>query len=141
MDRCLIVANKTLLSHELLEAMQTRMKERDCSFHLLVPATHPWGAWSEGSVRAAAWARLEEGLKHFADEGIPCTGEIGDANPVHAVTDVLLRERFDEIVLSTLPPGPSAWIHQHVPARLARTVPTPVSHVITANPKARVPVY
>jgi len=138
MDRCLVVANKTLLSAELLDAMKSRMAERECSFHLLVPDTHPSGMWSDGSVRAATKQRLAEGIAHFAEAGIPCTGEVRDANPIHAVTDVLLVGRYDEIVVSTLPPGPSAWIHQHVPARLRRIVSTPVTHVISAPQKARI---
>ena len=136
MDRCLVVANKTLLSDELLDAVRSRMEERPCEFHLLVPVSHPWRAWSDGSIKAAARERLEEGRAHFAEHGIECTGEIGDANPVFAVTDILLRERFDEIVISTLPSGPSAWLHQDVPARLRRIVSMPVTHVVTTAQRA-----
>ena len=135
MDRCLVVANKTLLSDELLSSVQNRMAERPCEFHVLVPASHPWRAWSEGSVRAAARERLQEGLEFFAEHGVSCTGEIGDANPVFAVTDLLLHDRFDEIIISTLPAGPSAWLHQDVPARLRRIVQVPVTHVVTAAPQ------
>jgi hypothetical protein len=135
MDRCLVVANKTLLSDELLDAVRSRAEERPCEFHLLVPASHPWRAWSDGSIKAAARERLEEGQAHFAEHGIECTGEIGDANPVFAVTDLLLRERFDEILISTLPSGPSAWLHQDVPARLRRIVNVPVTHVVTVAPQ------
>ena len=135
MDRCLVVANKTLLSEELLDAIRARKDERPCEFYLLVPASHPWRAWSDGSIKAAARERLAEGIAHLAEHGIDCTGEIGDANPVFAVTDILLRERFDEIVISTLPSGPSAWLHQDVPARLRRIVTMPVTHVVTAAPQ------
>jgi len=132
MDRCLVVANKTLMSEELLEAVRGRMAERPCEFHLLVPVSHPWRAWSDGSIKAAARAKLEEGIAHFKEHGVDCGGEIGDSNPVFAVTDLLLRERFDEIIISTLPAGPSSWLHQDVPARLRRIVSMPVTHVITA---------
>ena len=54
MDRCLVVANKTLLSDELLDEVRSRMGERPCEFHLLVPVSHPWRAWSDGSIKAAA---------------------------------------------------------------------------------------
>ena len=132
MDRCLIVAHKTLLSEELLQAVLARRDERPCQFHLLVPASHPWGAWSEGSVRADTNARLAEGIAHFAEHGIQCEGHIGDANPFRAVTDLMAHEDFDEIILSTLPPGPSRWIHEDVPARLRRVVHVPVTHVVSA---------
>jgi hypothetical protein len=57
------------------------------------------------------------------------TGEIGDANPVHAVGDVLLRDTFDEIIISTLPQGPSAWLRQDAPSRIRRLYGVPVTHV------------
>jgi GABA permease len=135
MDRCLVVANKTLLSDELLDAIRDRMGQRPCEFYLLVPLSHPWKQWSEGSIKAAARARLDEGVAHFKEHGIDTTGETGDANPVFAVTDLLLRDRFDEIIISTLPSGPSAWLHQDVPARLRRIVSVPVTHVVTAAPQ------
>jgi GABA permease len=135
MDRCLVVANKTLLSEELLDGVQARTAERPCEFHLLVPVSHPWRQWSDGSIKAAARERLDEGIAHFKEHGIDTTGEIGDANPVFAVTDILLRDRFDEIIISTLPAGPSAWLHQDVPARLRRIVNIPVAHVVTAAPQ------
>jgi len=133
MDRCLIVANKTLMSEELLKAVLARRDERPCQFHLVVPATHPWGAWSQGSVRAMTKERLAEGIAYFAEHGVTCDGDIGDHNPVRAVTDLLAHDSdFDEIIVSTLPVGPSAWIHEDVPARLRRMVHVPVTHVITA---------
>jgi GABA permease len=101
----------------------------------LVPVSHPWRQWSDGSIKAAARDRLAEGCAMLAEHGMACTGEIGDANPVFAVSDLLLRERFDEIIISTLPSGPSAWLHQDVPGRLRRIVSIPVTHVITAAPQ------
>src|SRR6516164_4906828 len=103
MDRCLVVANKTLLSDELLDAIRERTEQRQCEFFLLVPVSHPWRQWSDGSIKAAARDRLSEGIAHLREHGIEATGTIGDANPVFAVTDALLRDRFDEVIISTLP--------------------------------------
>jgi hypothetical protein len=131
----LVVANQTLLGNELLGAVQAKREEEAATvFHLLVPATHPKGAWSEGSVHASMQARLDEGRAHFAEHGIEVTGEIGDANPIQAVSDVLLRENFDEIVISTLPQGPSHWLRADVPSRLRRNLSQPVTHVVTPVP-------
>jgi hypothetical protein len=35
------------------------------------------------------------------------------------------------VIVSTLPPGLSRWIHQDLPRRLERRIARPVSHVIT----------
>src|SRR4051794_18711804 len=49
MRRILVVANQTLLGDELLGTVQARREQDpETSFHLLVPATHPKTAWSEG---------------------------------------------------------------------------------------------
>jgi hypothetical protein len=130
MRRILVVANQTLLGDELLGAVQRKREEDSQSvFHLLIPATHPRGAWSEGSVQAATAHRLAEGTAHFAAHGIDVTGEIGDPNPIQAVSDVMLRETFDEIIVSTLPAGPSHWLRADVPSRLRRHFSQPVTHV------------
>jgi len=127
----LVVANQTLLGDELLRAMQAKREEDgDTLFHLLVPEHHPKGAWSEGQVHATTKARLAEARGHFAEQGIEVTGEIGDANPIQAVSDVMLRESFDEIIVSTLPAGPSHWLRADVPSRLRRHFSQPVTHVV-----------
>jgi nucleotide-binding universal stress UspA family protein len=130
MRRILVVANQTLLGDELLGAVQAKRDgDPEAVFHLLVPATHPRGAWSEGSVHAATEAQLAAGKAHFAEHGIEATGEIGDANPIQAVNDVMLRQTFDEIIVSTLPPGPSHWLRADVPSRIRRHFSQPVIHV------------
>ena len=125
----LVVANETLLDDTLLEAVRAKMGAGECRFHLLVPASHPQGQWSEGSIRKPAQERLEEGLCHFRAYGVEVTGEIGDSNPVHAVGDVVLREPFDEVIISTLPAGPSHWLRQDAPSRIRRVLDLPVTHV------------
>jgi hypothetical protein len=92
---------------------------------------HPSGAWSDGSTDAAAQSVVAEGIALFAAHGIDATGEIGDANPVYAAETVLRRgQHFDEVLLSTLPPGPSRWLHLDVPARMRKAVTIPVTHLI-----------
>jgi len=47
-----------------------------------------------------------------------------------AIRDAMLnRPPFDEIVLSTLPPGLSRWLRQDLPHRIARTFELPMSTV------------
>ena len=132
----LVVANQTLLDDTLLEVVRAKRADGDSRFHLLVPAAHPRGAWTEGGTRHTAEERLAQGLQHFRDHGIEVTGEVGDHNPVHAVGDVLLRDQFDELIISTLAPGPSAWLHQDAPNRLRRIHNLPVTHVARARTPA-----
>jgi hypothetical protein len=135
MRRYLVVANQTVTEPHLLQKVRDCMAADDCTFHIVVPASHPNGAWTEHSVQAAAQERLDAGLDAFGKMGATVTGEVGDASPVRAVGDVLLRDDFDEIILSTLPPGPSRWLKQDVISRMRSRYDVPVTHV-AAGPMA-----
>jgi hypothetical protein len=50
-----------------------------------------------------------------------------------AVGDVLRREEYDEIILSTLPPGASKWLKRDLPHKLARQYQLPVTHVVGSS--------
>jgi len=134
MRRYLVVAHKTLGGDHLIEHARSLREEGPCRFLLLVPVEHPLGPWTDGGVAANARHKLQEGLDKFRDEGIIADGEIGDANPVYAVSTVVRREgadAFDGIILSTLPAGPSRWLHLDVPTRMHRDNPNlPITHLV-----------
>ena len=130
MRRYLVVANRTLGGPHLLDAVRERMQGGECTFHIVVPASHPSSTWTEGQVTAQAQERLDDALERFAELGATATGEGGDASPVRAIGDVLLREPIDEVILSTLPPGPSRWLRQDVVHRVHRNYDVPVVHIV-----------
>ncbi|MFL6205895.1 MAG: hypothetical protein ACJ739_11140 [Acidimicrobiales bacterium] len=135
MRRYLVVAHKTLGGGHLIDHLRSLREEGPCRFLLLVPVQHPSDhVWTEGEVNAAARRTLQEGLDRLHEERIVADGEIGDANPVQAVNTVIRREGADAfagIVLSTLPPGPSRWLHWDVPSRVRREHPElPVVHLV-----------
>lgn len=133
MHRYLVVANQTLLGDPLLERIRKCLASGPCEFHLVVPATHAPGRamQTESRDRAFAAQRLREGLERFRALGIEVEGEVGDARPIDAIRDVMLHAGpFDEIILSTLPPGISKWLRQDLPHRIQRTFEVPVSMVV-----------
>ena len=138
MRRYVVVGSQTLSSSRLLRELRGRQADGPCEFHVLVPAANPHvhAFWTEGEARAVAQERLEAALEQFRSEGIDATGSVGDANPTDAVADLLLHasffnDGFDGIIVSTLPPGLSRWIHQDLPRRIERKVALPVRHVVT----------
>jgi len=139
MRRYLVVANQTLGGAHLRQHLADLVAEGPCEFHLVVPASHPSGAWSDGEARAIAARRLEAALRSLQDLGANISGEVGDASPVRAIADVLLHEPFDGIVLSTLPPGPSRWLRQDVVHRVQRTFAVPCTHIIADREPAGMP--
>jgi hypothetical protein len=127
----LVVANQTLGAEQLAAKVREYMQAGPCHFHVLVPATHPkdHATWTEGQAHAIAEKRLEAALASFRALGAEVDGEVGDANPIEAIRDTLLVRKFDEIILSTLPSGPSRWLKQDLPHRVERGFALQVTHV------------
>jgi len=134
MRRCLILANQTLGGPHLIQAVLARQAREPYEFHIVVPATHEHGAsmWTEGQAQAHAREALQAALARFLDAGVPASGEVGDENPMLAAGDALRRQPFDEIIVSTLPPGASRWMKRDLPNRLLRKYGLPVAHLIAA---------
>lgn len=137
MRRYLVVAHRTLGGAHLFEHLH-ELREADpyCRFHFVVPVYHPKDhAYTEDECEETARARLDEILETMASMGMGASGEVGDANPVYAISTALRHEAGDPItgiVLSTLPKRMSAW--WDVPHRVARQFPDmPLTHVVATE--------
>jgi cell pole-organizing protein PopZ len=142
MRRYLVVANQTLGGQHLAETVRGCLAAGPARFHIVVPATQPrdHAVWTEGEARALAQRRLEAALDGFRAIGAEVEGEIGDESPLQAIADVVHDLEFDEIILSTLPPGLSRWLRQDLPHRVERQFELPVTHVIGDSEPAERPV-
>ncbi len=110
MSTALIVANQTLPSPALADAINERIRKGVTAFYVVVPATPITHGltWDEDATRGEARDRLNQFLAHLRDRGVAADGEVGDRDPVAAVRDAIRGREVDEVVLSTLPPGISA---------------------------------
>src|SRR5438067_9490554 len=126
----LIVANQTLVSDAVVDMVATLFLDGPCRLHVVVPATRQQErlTWTSGAAWAIARRRLDHALTRFRrlPANADVTGEVGDENPVLAVMDALLVDRFDEIILCTLPAGASSWLKRDLPTRVQRRVSIPV---------------
>lgn len=149
MARVLLVANKTLASGEVSDFVRDRMaKDENCRFTLLVPATPRGGQQgtrlaneianagsgvrvSDANEGVSDWdharGRLEYGLSTLRALGATVDGQVGDANPAKAISEMLQRDTFDEVVLSTLPKGISRWLGMDIPHQVQRRFHIPVT--------------
>lgn len=132
MRRYLVVANQTLAGEHLAEKVRGCLAAGPARFHILVPATQPHdhAVWTEGEARAIAQGRLERAIDRFRALGAEAEGEVGDERLLQAIRDTVHDREFDEIILSTLPPGLSRWLRQDLPHRVERTFDVPVTHII-----------
>ncbi|MFD1506312.1 hypothetical protein FE374_17070 [Georgenia yuyongxinii] len=144
----LVVAYQTLGSQELSEAIRGRIAAGPADVWVVVPATHlvelaplPPPMPTMGGVasipdpehdRQVAQGKLDTALQQFTALGAKVGGEVGNADPVRAVKDVLRRRQVDEIIVATLPAHLSKWLRQDLPHRLEHRFHLPVTHVAAA---------
>ena len=127
----LIVANQTLTSQSLADAIEARRAGGSMRAFVVVPLTPVGGrlTWSDDESRDAARERLDEILARLRGIGVEADGEVGDRDPVMAVRDALRDREVDEVIVSTLPRGISRWLGEDVPSRLRDSVQVPITVV------------
>ncbi len=99
---------------------------------LVVPAT------TFGGGRVAATDTLLAALERLREAGLEAEGEVGAPDPIVAVTDAWDPNRYDEIIVSTLPSALSKWLHAGLPERIEKLTGAPVAHVVSQPPKPAV---
>jgi hypothetical protein len=117
--KLLVVANQTVDSYELYDALHARAERAPIAVTLLVPQDAPAGSAH----------RLKAALERLHGAGIEAEAMLGDVDPCCAVIELWDPRRWDEIVVSTLPTGTSRWLRIDLPQRIARAVDAPVTHV------------
>ena len=135
MRRLLVVANRTAGSPELLERLEGRAEQGPITVTLLVPAT--WDPTDPHGGRETAARTLKESLHQLRAAGLHAQGVVGNADPVAAVRDIWDPERFDEVIVSTLPSAISQWLKLDLPRRVERITQCPVAHVLASEAPAR----
>ncbi len=145
--RYLIVANQTLANASLQELVQAKLDESAAEFHVLVPQTDPTAAKFDISgvispnmsaraldrhevVVAEAEQRLVSFRRTFEGLGPNLTTEIAAGDPVAAIRRIMERSSFDEIIISTLPPGSSRWLKLDLPTRIERAFNLPLTTLV-----------
>jgi hypothetical protein len=140
MRSILIVGNETLAGPTLAQAISERLADGPATFHVVVPAT-PVGhalTWDEGEANGVAAERLETMLATLRARGAEASGEVGVRDPVAAAQDALRDRVVDEVILSTLPSGPSRWLRMDAPNRLRSAIDVPLTVVTAAQTDAEV---
>jgi methylmalonyl-CoA mutase cobalamin-binding subunit len=131
----LVVANETVASDRLLEAVRGEAKAGADLVTVLAPVNAPSGGYVvyEDTRRAAAGRRLDRTLAALREAGIAAHGLVVDTSPEDAVRDALaqLEPTPDRIVVSTHPAQKSGWLRKHVVDKIRDAAgDTPVEHIV-----------
>jgi hypothetical protein len=121
--RVLIVAHKTAATQPLLDAVHERATAGPAAFTLLVPnAAHGLHKVVDAEDQDAGEAQevLDDALpKLTRAAGVEVDGMIGDPDPSAAVQDAINLRGFDEVIISTLSPKLSRWLHLDLPSKVS----------------------
>src|SRR5436305_9507931 len=127
----LVIANRTVDSDQLLEALQQRARSGPVKFTLLVPCG-PTG-------RDGATERLDAACRRMREAGLEVDGTLArHGEPLGAAHAAWNPAKYDEVIVCTLPTGASKWMQVDLPHRLQKLTDAPVTHVVARerNPAA-----
>ena len=136
MAHILVIANETVASQTLLDAVRTEAGGDD-RVTVIAPVNEPNQGYVvyEDTRRASAGRRLEKTLKALRETGLATQGFVVETGPVQAVKDALaqLQPRIDEIVVATHGAERSGWMRRDVVGDIERIASVPVKHVIVES--------
>jgi hypothetical protein len=125
--KLLVVANQTVDSDELYDALRGRSERGPVAVTLLVPQDQ----------QAGLGHRVNAALERLHAAGVEAEAMLGDIDPACAVIEVWDPRRWDEVIVSTLPTGASRWLQIDLPHRIQRAIDAPVHHIESVAAKAR----
>jgi phosphopantetheine adenylyltransferase len=121
----LVVANQTMTSEELLNAIRQRAAQGPARFVLVEPQSDP-----TQSEHPDAERRLRRALSELRGAGIEAHGWVAHPDPFEAAMQEMQEERIDEIIVSTFEPERSGWLRKDLIERLRQETNLPVTHII-----------
>jgi GABA permease len=124
----LVLANRTVLSDELLARVRKRAAQGKAGFLIVAPQ-------GDDEDHEDADRRLRRALTELRSEGINAHGQIVHPDPYTAAMHVLTDEAIDEIIVSTFPGERSGWLRRDLVQRLRKDTKLPVDHVVSAVPQ------
>lgn len=131
MGRYLIVANRALGALPLHREVRLRVEAGHPRAHLLVPTERAGGEPSTDPTTDDVEVRLVTELQALADLGADVTGTVVDGDVLDEVRATLAAERFDAVVVVTMPGGLSSWLRRGLLDRIAQLTDAPVAHLVS----------
>src|SRR5262245_36791443 len=123
--RTLVVANETVASQPLLEALKRKASEERRRFIVISPqsgANHESGDPHE---------RLAQTLERMEEAGLDAVGQGEHHDPYTATQNALQCYAPDDIVISTFPETRSGWMRRDLIGRVEASTGKPVEHVVS----------
>jgi hypothetical protein len=122
--RTLVVANQTVASPELLEALKKKASEGPRRFIVIAPQ-------DDSNAEGDPHERLAKTLEGLEDAGLQAVGQVEHHDPYTAIQNALQFYAPDDIVISTFPETRSGWLRNDLIGRVEGSTRKPVEHVVS----------
>ena len=123
--RTLVVANETVASQPLLEALKRKAGEERRRFIVISPQS---GANNESGD---PHERLAQTLERMEEAGLDAVGQVEHHDAYTAIQNALQFYAPDDIVISTFPETRSGWMRSDLSGRVQASTGKPVEHVVS----------
>jgi hypothetical protein len=125
--RTLVVANQTVASRELLDALKKKASDGPRRFIVIAPQSE--GENGDGDPHD----RLATTLKDLENAGLQAIGQVEHHDPYTAIQNALQFYAPDDIVISTFPETRSGWLRGDLIGRVETSTGKPVEHVVSGE--------
>ena len=122
--RTLVVANQTVDSRPLLDALKRKASDEPRRFIVIAPQSE-----SEGD--GDPHDRLARTLDEMESAGLQAIGQVEHHDPYTAIQNALQFYAPDDIVISTFPETRSGWLRGDLIGRVEASTGKPVEHVVS----------
>src|SRR3954471_11625177 len=129
--RVLVLANRTADSPQLREALLERRDRGPIDVTLLVPAA--WEAQDPHGGTETGRRRVRAALASLRGAGPELRCRLADPDPIPALRETWDPERYDEVIVSTLPSRVSRWLQIDLPRRARKITGLAVTAVDAAE--------
>jgi hypothetical protein len=130
----LVVANRTCPCPTLVDEVARRAGDTPTDVLVVAPALNSrlrhWVSDVDGAI-ARAHDRVELAVDELRERGLSTRGEVGDSDPMVAITDALAHFPASEIVITTHPAGQSNWLERGLIENARARFDIPVTHLVS----------
>jgi hypothetical protein len=123
--RTLVVANQTVSSPELLDALKRKAEDEPRRFIVIAPQA---GDANDGE--GDPHERLAQTLEELEGAGLQAVGQVVHPDPFTAIQNALQFYAPDDIVISTFPETRSGWLRADLVGRVEAATNKPVEHIV-----------
>jgi hypothetical protein len=124
--RTLVVANQTIASRPLLDALKRKASEEPRRFIVIAPQSEGQNGGGDDPHD-----RLATTLRELENAGLQAIGQVEHHDPYTAIQNALQFYAPDDIVISTFPETRSGWLRGDLIGRVEASTGKPVEHVVS----------